>query len=116
MRKTLDTLKALGEENRFRIAIALREKRMCVCEIHEILNISNSTLSSHLKTLRYAGIIDQKKDGRWIDYFLNKNNKTAIEILDLLYKSMENKSIIEKDLEKVKKLTREVCSNQKNID
>ncbi|MCD8491058.1 MAG: ArsR family transcriptional regulator [Geovibrio sp.] len=49
MRSEIEVFKALEDENRVRIAMMLRERPMCVCEIDSVLDIALSTVSSHLK-------------------------------------------------------------------
>ena len=63
----VEMMKALGDENRFRIFMVLRQKTMCVCELLELLDIAGSTLSAHFKILKPAGLIEQKRKGRWIE-------------------------------------------------
>ncbi|MGA1863165.1 metalloregulator ArsR/SmtB family transcription factor [Deferribacter thermophilus] len=73
MNKTAEVFKSLGEKNRLRIALLLSERPMCVCEINEVLHIALSTISAHLKHLKYAGIITDEKDGRWVIYKLSND-------------------------------------------
>ena len=66
-------LKALGDPHRLKILyLLLTCGEMCVCECIPALDISQSNLSFHLKTLRQAGFIKARKFGRWIYYFLNR--------------------------------------------
>jgi len=105
----LDIFKALSEENRFRIVMLLSQREMCVCEIFSILDISNSTLSSHLKILKQANIIKQKKNGRWINYSLI-NNATITMLLDFIKKNMNDNTLILEDKLKSKEISQEKCS------
>ncbi len=72
---TLDTasrvFKALAEPNRIRILKMLEVRPLCVCEITDILGLATSTVSRHLAVLRQAGLITDRKEGRWVDYQLN---------------------------------------------
>ncbi|MEO7454536.1 MAG: metalloregulator ArsR/SmtB family transcription factor [Fimbriimonadales bacterium] len=63
--------KALSDETRFRIAWALAEEDLCVCELSDALEVSQSTLSNHLSKLRDLGIVDTRKDGSWVYYMLS---------------------------------------------
>jgi ArsR family transcriptional regulator len=113
LKKTLEILKALSDENRLRIVLMLKEKKLCVCELHEVLeDISNSTLSAHLKTLRFAGIVNQEKAGRWIYYSLEKN-KNLHALIGSIEEGMENRETPEKDREKIRRSTPELCSAKK---
>jgi ArsR family transcriptional regulator len=98
MEKTIERLKALGDENRFRIFMMLGNKSMCACEIREVLGIAGSTLSVHLKILRSAGLIVQKKNGRWIEFALNGKDPRIPELKAFLAGRLtEDTSVLEKD-------------------
>jgi ArsR family transcriptional regulator len=94
MKNIAQVLKALSDENRLRIVMMLKNRPMCVCEINEVLDIALSTISSHLKTLKYAGIIEDKKDGRWIIYKLNTDNEFIEDLLNFLYLHLKTSDII----------------------
>lgn len=49
----------------------LRECEQCVCDLTEILQIAQPRLSFHLKTLKDAGLLQDRREGRWIYYALN---------------------------------------------
>ncbi len=69
--RTLTTLaKALADENRLRILNALRHGELCVCQLIELLGLAPSTVSKHLWILRQAGLVDYRKEARWIHYRL----------------------------------------------
>ena len=60
--------KALGDENRIRILKLLNGGEKCACKLLEELNISQSTLSHHMKILCDAEIVTGRKDGKWMYY------------------------------------------------
>ena len=60
--------KALGDENRIRILKLLHSGEKCACKLLEELNISQSTLSHHMKILCDAGIVTGRKGGKWMHY------------------------------------------------
>ena len=60
--------KALGDENRIRILKLLHSGEKCACKLLEELNISQSTLSHHMKILCDAGIVTGRKEGKWMHY------------------------------------------------
>ena len=60
--------KALGDENRICILKLLRSGEMCACHLLEELNISQSTLSHHMKILCEAGLVTGRKEGKWMYY------------------------------------------------
>ena len=79
--------KALGDETRLRIIKMLEVKKMCVCEITAIIGSSMPTVSNHLKILKEAGLIEQDRSEKYINYSLVENRQEFIgEILDLIKK------------------------------
>jgi len=70
MKKFTEVMKALSDPNRVKILKILQHRSMCVCELREALQVSQPTVSKHLKVLERAGLVNSKKDGLWVDYFL----------------------------------------------
>jgi len=66
----MNITKALSDENRVRILMALRTHSFCVCEITAFLDLSPSTTSKHLSVLKQARLIEGRKDGKWVYYKL----------------------------------------------
>lgn len=62
--------KALSDENRLRILMALRGKEVCVCTLTELLALAPSTTSKHLSILKQARLIESVKDGKFVYYRL----------------------------------------------
>ena len=110
MRDYLDILKALGDENRLRIVMMLKIRPLCVCEMHEVLNIALSTISAHLKLMRSIGILDDEKDGRWVTYRLVKENTFFHGLLKVLEKELQNNQRIQNDRRMISSITREICA------
>ena len=111
MRKIIEYFKIFSDENRLRIIMMLKVKPMCVCEMYEILDIANSTLSSHLKILKNAKIIEQNKDGRWIEYSIT-NDKYIKNVLHVVEDLIEDRSRIISDRKKAQTINRESCTNK----
>lgn len=66
-----DMFKALADDTRLRIYTLLTRTELCVCEIEDILNLSQSLVSNHLGVLRRAGLVKARRDAedaRWIFY------------------------------------------------
>lgn len=64
--------KALSDPNRLMIVDYLAEGEICACKLLEQLQISQSTLSYHMKTLTQSGVVKARKEGKWMHYSLNK--------------------------------------------
>ena len=62
---------ALSEPLRIRTIEYLRTRELCVCELCELLDISQSKLSFHLKVLKTAELVHTRQEGKWIYYRLN---------------------------------------------
>jgi ArsR family transcriptional regulator len=59
---------ALSDETRLQILELLRGGEHCVCELTEALDLGQSLLSFHLKTLKDAGLVTDRRQGRWMYY------------------------------------------------
>ncbi|MBD2568526.1 ArsR/SmtB family transcription factor [Anabaena lutea] len=62
---------ALSDPIRISVLELLRQRELCVCDLCDALEISQSKLSFHLKTLKEAGLVNARHEGRWIYYSLN---------------------------------------------
>ena len=75
----ISILKALSEPLRLEVVELLREQEMCVCDLCDRLEVTQSKLSFHLKTLRTAGIVRSRQEGRWIYYRLSLSKLVELE-------------------------------------
>ena len=66
----LERFQAIAEETRFEIVRLLAGGERCVCELQEELDAAQSRLSFHLKKLKDAGVINDRREGRWVYYSL----------------------------------------------
>jgi ArsR family transcriptional regulator len=64
---------ALSDETRIQIVELLSHGERCVCELQDTLDAAQSRLSFHLKTLKDAGLVADRREGRWIYYSLNRD-------------------------------------------
>lgn len=74
--------KALADPTRVRVIAALRHSDLCVCELCDALEMSQSTLSTHLQTIRQARLVRTRKSGKWVIYRLEPE---FIPLLDALF-------------------------------
>ncbi|MBH8563682.1 winged helix-turn-helix transcriptional regulator [Nostoc sp. CENA67] len=70
---------ALSEPLRLQVLELLREQELCVCDLCETLGVNQSKLSFHLKTLKEAGLVRSRQEGRWIYYSLNLAQFVVLE-------------------------------------
>jgi ArsR family transcriptional regulator, arsenate/arsenite/antimonite-responsive transcriptional repressor len=81
MRELTFVGQAIADPTRVRILAALRGGELCVCELADALEISQSTLSGHLQVLRQTSTVVTRKDGRWIYYSLDSQKAPLIEAI-----------------------------------
>ncbi|BAZ82686.1 metalloregulator ArsR/SmtB family transcription factor [Sphaerospermopsis kisseleviana CS-549] len=62
---------ALSDPIRIKVIELLRHSELCVCDLCDTLEISQSKLSFHLKNLKEANLVNARQEGRWIYYSLN---------------------------------------------
>jgi len=77
MRLLMMITKALADENRVRMLMALRGRELCVCQIIELFGLAPSTVSKHMWILRSAGLVEARRDGRWVYYRLAGEDASA---------------------------------------
>ncbi|MBF2057327.1 MAG: winged helix-turn-helix transcriptional regulator [Cyanobacterium sp. T60_A2020_053] len=70
---------ALSDSIRLEVLDLLRHQELCVCDLLESIEVSQSKLSFHLKTLKEAGLVRSRQDGRWVYYSLNLPQLVALE-------------------------------------
>ncbi len=114
----LNITKALAEENRLRIMLALEGQELCVCQLIELLELAPSTVSKHMSVLRQARLVDGRKEGRWMYYRLADERASVVvkEAIAWVKKSLSGNERILEDMNRLKeilKIDREVlCSRQ----
>lgn len=79
--RAIELFHALSDETRLEIVELLRKGERCVCELTDTLDAAQSRLSFHLRVLKEAGIVRDRKDGRWVHYELVPESFAEIETL-----------------------------------
>ncbi len=79
--RAIELFHALSDETRLEIIELLRKGERCVCELTDTLDAAQSRLSFHLRVLKDAGIVRDRKDGRWVYYELDPEAFEEVEIL-----------------------------------
>lgn len=86
------SMKALSDETRLKIFEMLSHNELCACEILEEFNITQPTLSYHMKSLSESGLIESRKDGIKTLYSINKNNLERLrEFIDSISENLNKK-------------------------
>jgi ArsR family transcriptional regulator, arsenate/arsenite/antimonite-responsive transcriptional repressor len=76
---TILRLKAISDVRRLRILLLLAGGERCVCELQDALDAGQSLLSFHLRTLKDAGLVHDRREGRWAYYSLNRKGVEELE-------------------------------------
>lgn len=97
-KETVQKLKALADETRLQIVEMLMDGELCACKILENFNITQPTLSHHMKTLTESGLVDGRRDGAWMRYTLKKD--AFVTICELLSCISNAPDAIENDTHK----------------
>ena len=109
MKEIVKTLKAISNETRLTIMALLNQKELCVCQIEELLNLSQAKVSRHLTVLKNAGLVSDRREGLWIYYSIIKpESKIDKKIFELFHELPANKNGIMINVLKLK-----ACSNTK---
>lgn len=85
-KKAVALFHALSDETRLELLDHLKDGEQCVCELMDSMKASQSRLSFHLKVLKDAGLVEDRREGRWMYYTLNAR---AIEELEDLVDSLK---------------------------
>ena len=112
MRLLIKIFKALSDPNRLRIIKMLEVRPLCVCEIVDILQLANSTVSKHLSILRDVELILDEKEGKWVYYRLNDNANDLYlkDLLPLLKEWISDDGVIQNDRNKILNVSKEtIC-------
>lgn len=97
--QSMDTLfRALADATRLRLLNLIADREICVCYFVEILRISQPKISRHLAYLRRAGLIEARREGKWMHYRLAMpEDRAAASILRETLKHLRQKSEMRKD-------------------
>lgn len=103
--KAAQLLKLLGDKTRLTIISVLQKQECCVCELVELFDMSQPSISQHLRKLKDAGLVVEDRKGQWIYYSLNKSSEfypLTENILQHVYDSNENVVKVEENNTKLR--------------
>jgi arsenate reductase/ArsR family transcriptional regulator len=109
-------MKAVGDPTRTRILKLLEGGGLCVCQVQAVLGLAPSTVSKHLTSLKLAGLVEDQRDGKWIEYSLGggPRNPHAGPILELLRDSLDRDPAVIADRKRLREIKAipmtELCS------
>jgi ArsR family transcriptional regulator, arsenate/arsenite/antimonite-responsive transcriptional repressor len=119
MRQFMNITKALADEHRVRALLALRGGgELCVCQMTELFGLAPSTMSKHLSILYQAGLLESRKDGRWMFYRLagQEAPATVREAIGWVQESLGQDPRVAEDARRLSRVLKmdpaELCKNQ----
>jgi ArsR family transcriptional regulator len=116
---TLQLFKALGDRNRLRIVAALnRHDELCACQITELLQVTGATASRHLSVLQHAGLVESRKEGRWVYYRLTQPGNIApvSQWLEQTFTESDQLQQDAQELDRIIGITREALCRTRRAD
>ena len=109
-------LKAVGDPTRTRILKLLEDGGLCVCQVQAVLGLAPSTVSKHLTILKIAGLVEDQRDGKWIEYALTdeSRNPHAKAVLSLMHGALDKDPAVIADRKRLREIKAipltELCS------
>lgn len=104
IKKARQILKSLADDTRLRIINLLGKQELNVTELCEILGVSQSNLSKHLARLRLTGVVNDRREGLNVYYYLRKpENRAHKELISTITVGLSELEVFKKDLGKLSK-------------
>ena len=114
MKQFTKVMKALSDPNRVKIIKLLQQKVMCVCELQAALDIAQPSVSKHLKILEEAGLVEYRKEGLWVNYYLTdgRSSPYSASLLGNLRHWLNEDPVVLELIKMVPSLNREEICNR----
>ena len=117
MRELVKTFKALSDETRLRILNLLLERECCVCEVMQVLDISESRASRNLNFLYDVGLLKLRRQGLWALYSVDRESLKPYytDLLEATKKALETDTTAQLDRQRLQQAERigPGCATQK---
>lgn len=98
--RLVEIFKSLGEKNRIRIINILLETKICVCELQDVLGLTQVTVSKHLAKLRDANIVRTDKEAQRVFYSLTEEIASNDELKSVIF-SYRDGEVFKNDIQKL---------------
>jgi ArsR family transcriptional regulator, arsenate/arsenite/antimonite-responsive transcriptional repressor len=95
---------ALADENRLRLLHLIKDGEICVCYLQEVLQTNQPKISRHLAYLKKAGLVESRREGKWMHYRLKKLETGLEKILFTTLKHLQTEPQIRKDAQRLKQV------------
>ena len=118
MKKIANIFKALSDDTRLRVVKLLQERELCVCELMQVLDMSQPRISRHMSVLKNAGLLEDRREGKWVHYSLRKETpeKEIKILLDSMVVIANDDTVFKADQKKLKKAVKlgeiKTCCNR----
>jgi ArsR family transcriptional regulator len=95
---------ALADENRLRLLYLMKKGEICVCYLQGVLQASQPKISRHLAYLKRAGLVEARRDGKWMHYRLKTLERSQEKVLSETFQHLSEASPIKKDAQRLKQI------------
>jgi ArsR family transcriptional regulator, arsenate/arsenite/antimonite-responsive transcriptional repressor len=120
MKDYIKILKALGDPARLNLLKVLSGKELCVCEIEEMMNMKQTTVSQQLRRLKEANLVIERKDGWWSYYSLDRNTLDGFleSFKEFFAAHLEEQGEFPEEYRRIEKLSKKaiICRKKEFID
>jgi len=117
LQSAIGVLKAMGHPVRLRILAMLRDGELCVCQMTALLDLATSTVSAHLSDLKRAGLVSERKEGRWVFYRLVDEESP---VLSSVWKTVSRDARVQADAKLLRQIRKvdiaELCRVDLDLD
>ena len=102
MSQLVPVFKALSDRNRLRAFAALLSRgELCACQITELLRVSGATVSRHMGVLVSAGLVESRKDGRWVYYRPGRANALLLPLVECVRRETAGDARMRADMKRL---------------
>lgn len=108
--RTAGVLKALAHPARLRVLAMLRSGGLCVCQVAAAMGSPVSTVSEHLAELRRAGLVAERREGRWVTYSL-ADDREARALLDPVWRLLRGDPLVRQEERLARRVRRLTAAN-----
>ena len=108
MRDLVKVMKSLSDETRLRILNLILERECCVCEVMQVLGISQSTASRGLSALDDAGFLKRRREGIWAFFSIDTESMAEYysEVIMAVKEALEGNKLYQSDRERLRQVRR----------
>lgn len=96
---------ALSDETRLRLLCLMKGREVCVCHLQAVLGTNQPKISRHLAYLRKAGLVETRRDGKWVHYRLKGMDGKLENILSRTLAHLAGEARIKKDRQRLRRAT-----------